>query len=112
MAIEYKGVTIAYARSQETLARLQQDAGRVINSLLLGKTNNVSTVTLTANSATTTITDPRITYASFIGLMATTANAATATANVYVSARGDGTATLTHANNAQTDRTFILLIVG
>ena len=112
MAIDYKGVTIAQARSQAELARLQQESGRVINSLLLGKTNNVSSVTLTANSATTTVTDPRLTYASFIGLMPATANAAVATANVYVSARGDGTATLTHANNAQADRTFILLIVG
>lgn len=112
MAINFKGVTIWQPKSVEALGQAQQDAGRVINSLLLGKTNNVSTVTLTANSATTTITDPRLTYASFIGLMATTANAATATGNVYVSARGDGTATLTHTNNAQADRTFILLIVG
>ena len=112
MAIEYKGVTIAQARSQEALAKLQQDSGRVINSLLLGKTNNVTEVTLTDNSATTVISDPRLTYASFIGLTPTTANAAAATANVYVSARGDGTATLTHTNNAQTDRTFAMLIVG
>lgn len=112
MAIEYKGVTIAQARSQAEIARMQQDSGRVINSLLLGKTNNVSTVTLTANSATTSITDPRITYASYIGLMPTTANGAAAMTNVYVSARGDGAATLTHTNNAQVDRTFIMLIVG
>ena len=112
MAIEYKGVPLARAKSLEAVAGLQQDSARVINSLLLGKTNNVSSITLTANSATTTITDPRLTYASFIGLTATTANAAVATANVYVSARGDGTATLTHTNNAQTDRTFAMLIVG
>ena len=112
MAIEYKGLPLARPQSLEAVAGLQQDAARVINSLLLGKTNNVTSVTLTENSATTTITDPRLTYASFIGLMPTTANAAAATANVYVSARGDGTATLTHTNNAQTDRAFIMLIVG
>ena len=112
MAIEYKGVPLARAQSLEALSGLQQDSARVINSLLLGKTNNVSSITLTENSATTTITDPRLTYASFIGLTPTTANAAVATANVYVSARGDGTATLTHTNNAQTDRAFIILIVG
>lgn len=110
--VDYKGVLVAQGRTQPEIARLQQEAAKVINSLLLGKTNNVTSVTLTANSATTTITDTRITFASFIGLTPATANAATATANVYVSARGDGTATLTHANNAQADRTFIMLIVG
>lgn len=110
--VDFKGVTIGQGRSLADVARLQQDSARVINSLLLGKSNNVSSVTLTASSATTTVTDPRLTFASYIGLMPTTANAATATANVYVSARGDGTATLTHTNNAQVDRTFLMLIVG
>lgn len=91
---------------------------RAINSLLQGKLNSVTTVTLTAGAATTTLTDARITTNSFIGFMPTTANAAAALANLYVSNRmtsnGNvaGNATLTHANNAQTDRTFIVLIIG
>lgn len=91
---------------------------RSINSVLQGKLNAVSTVTLTANSATTTLTDDRITPNSFIGFMPTTANAAAALTNLYVSNRIStngttiGNATLTHANNAQTDRTFTILIIG
>ena len=91
---------------------------RAINGLLQGKMNAVTTVTLTANSATTTLTDDRITPKSFIGFMPTTANAAAALANLYVSNRMStngtviGNATLTHANNAQTDRTFTVLIIG
>lgn len=91
---------------------------RAINGLLQGKMNAVTTVTLTANSATTTLTDDRITPKSFIGFMPETANAAAALANLYVSNRMStngtviGNATLTHANNAQTDRTFTVLIIG
>lgn len=91
---------------------------KVINALMQGKMNAVTTVTLTANAATTTLTDARITINSFIGFMPTTANAAAAIATLYVSNRMtsngtvSGNATLTHANNAQTDRTFIVLIIG
>jgi hypothetical protein len=40
--------------------------------------------------------------------MPTTANAAAEIGNgtIYVSSRGKQTATITHANNSQTDRTF------
>lgn len=91
---------------------------RTVNLLLQGKLNAVTTVTLTANTTTTTITDARITSSSFIGFMPKTANAAAALANLYVSAQMGsngtvaGSATLTHANNAQTDRTFNVLIIG
>lgn len=64
------------------------------------------TVTLTASATTTTVTDKSITSESVIALMPTTANAAAALGTTYVSARSKGSFTLTHANNAQTDRTF------
>lgn len=83
-----------------------------INGLLAGKTNNVTTVTLTANSATTTLTDSRIGGGSFIGFSPTTSNGAAGMTALYVSAKAKGSATLTHANNAQTDRTYDVLIVG
>ena len=85
---------------------------QAINSLIGGKSDNVGTFTLAAGAASTTVTDNRFESNQVPLWMPTTANAATATANVYVSARAKGSFTLTHANNAQTDRTFLYIRVG
>lgn len=92
---------------------------RTLNGVLQGKLNALGTVTLGAGVATTTFSDPRITSNSFLGFMPTTANAAAALSTLYVtnttSATGSqttGSATLNHANNAQVDRTFKVLIIG
>lgn len=92
----------------------RQRIAQTINLILQGKINAVGTLTLTANAATTTLTDSRIGPKSFIGWSPTTANAAAEikAGGFYISARGQGTATLTHANNAQTDRTFVIAIFG
>lgn len=84
----------------------------VVNGVLAGKTNNTGTVTLTANAASTVVSDFRATSQSVIVLMPTTANAAAAIATTYVSSRGSKTFTLTHANNAQADKTFGYAVVG
>ena len=83
-----------------------------VNNMLQGKLLCTGTKTLTANAATTTLTDSRIGANSFISFMPTTANAAAALGGLYVSARADGSATLTHANNAQADKTFTYLVIG
>lgn len=83
-----------------------------INRVLQGKTNTTGTVTLTANQATTAVTDLRAGPDSHISFTPTTANAAAALAGMYVSSRGNETFTLTHANNAQTDRTFTYSVTG
>lgn len=83
-----------------------------INNILRGKLNNGGTVTLTANSATTTLTDIRIGTESVILLQPTTANASTALANVYFGTPGNGTVTITHTNNAQTDRSFRYSVIS
>jgi hypothetical protein len=83
-----------------------------VNLIMQGKLNATGTVTLTANSATTVLQDPRLSASSFIGFMAQTANAAAALGGLYVTAQGGGTATLNHANNAQSDKTFTYLIIG
>jgi len=79
-----------------------------------GKTNNVIIVTLRSNEATTTITDVRLSPASFLGFMPETANAATALATTYVADtnRLSGSVVINHANNAQTDKTFRVILVG
>jgi len=91
---------------------------RTINGVMQGKTNNTGTVTLTASSATTTVTEAsnRIGEETVILFMPTTANAATefGAGSMYVSSRSvaNNTFTITHANNAQVDRTFYYVLVG
>lgn len=81
----------------------------VVNQMLDGATNAIGTVTLTDSSATTTLTDRRIGTDSRILFMPTTSNAKDE-GTPYVTARGEGTCTLNHANNAQTDRTYEYVI--
>jgi hypothetical protein len=74
------------------------------------------TVTLTANVASTTVTDERLSYYSAVVFDPMTANAAAelAAGTLYVTQtnRGTGSWVLTHANNAQTDRTYRMAIIG
>lgn len=90
------------------------DLRRIIETvqmLLRGKMNAVTSVTLAANSATTTLTDSRLGGTSFVGLAPTTANAK-AEGTPWVSAKAKGSCTLNHANNAQVDRAYDVLIIG
>ena len=84
----------------------------VVRGIMDGKINAIGTVTLTASSATTTLTDIRVGPDTVILFMPTTANAAGALSGLYVSARTEGSATLTHANNAQSDKTFDYALLG
>jgi hypothetical protein len=91
----------------------------VVNRINSGKLNAVYRVadadfTLTANAASTTLTDPRLTAFSFVGFMPMTANAAAALATTYVTSANmnNGSWVVSHANNAQGDKTFRLLILG
>lgn len=86
----------------------------VVRGLMIGRANIAADLTLTANQSSTVITDPRLHSRSIILPMPTTANAAAeiAAGTMWVSAQGDGTATITHASNAQTDRTFRIGILG
>lgn len=85
-----------------------------INQMADGRSNAFGTVTLTANQATSTLTDNRIGTDTVITFMPTTANAAAeiGAGTLYVSAVTSGSATLTHANNAQADRTFSYALQG
>lgn len=95
-------------RLREWLRRLSV----VLQSALQGKLNCVGSVTLTVNQATTTLADARIGPESAILFMPTTLNAAAGLTALYVSARGKETATLTHANNAQADRSYDYAVIG
>jgi hypothetical protein len=89
---------------------------RVGKGVMQGKTNNTGTFTLTANSATTTLTFAagRVGADTVILWQPTTSNAAGALSGLYESARSvaNSTITLTHANNAQNDKTFKYILVG
>lgn len=91
-----------------------RQAATVINNMLVGSLNVSDTVTLTANAASTTVTDARCSFQTGVVLIPTTANAAAAIATTYISetSRVNGSFVLTHANNAQTDRTFRYVLMG
>ena len=83
-----------------------------INLLIDGQSNAIGELTLTANAASTVIADLRVGINARILLMPTTANAAAALTTTYIGTVGKQTFTVTHANDAQTDKTFKYSIVG
>lgn len=94
---------------QQTLVYL---IAETINKILGGRANNVGTVTLAAGGTSTVVMDNLFESAMAAMLVPTTANAAVALATTYVSARDNGTFTLTHANTATIDRTFLYVRWG
>lgn len=89
---------------------------QALNSMLRGHLNTGGLFTLTANAASSTMTDDRLSVDSTVILIPTTANAAAELGNgtLYMSETGrvNGSITITHANNAQTDRTYRICIIG
>ena len=66
-----------------------------LNNTINGKLNSTGTITLTASATSTTLTDAR-----------------TALNGLHVSARADGSATLTHASSGNTDQNLSYCIIG
>jgi hypothetical protein len=91
---------------------------RAIIQLGQGRLNCVGQVTLTAGATTTVVTVGVSKAAVNVGsdcevtLSPRTANAAAALSTTFVSSVGQGTFTITHANNGQTDRTFGWIAAG
>lgn len=83
-----------------------------IQQLYAGRSNANGVCTLAAGATSTVVTAPNCAAGSSVFLFQKTANAAAALATTYVSAVGQQTFTLTHANNAQTDRTFFYVCIG
>ena len=81
-----------------------------------GKLDCVGTVTLTANAATTVLADTRLSPESVVHFDPKTANAATelygATMYVLTANRGNASWTITHANDANADKTFQYTVIG
>jgi hypothetical protein len=85
-----------------------------INQLCQGRNNATGTVTLTASAATTVVQAPNCATGAAPGLTALTANAAAEFKNgtIYVSTIANGSFTITHANNGQTDRNYTWTAIG
>jgi len=91
-----------------------REIGNAFRNIFQGRLDWTDEVTLTANQATSVITDLRATINSLVLFSPSTANAAAeqAAGAMYVSTYASGSFTITHANNAQTDRTFRYLVVN
>lgn len=83
----------------------------VLNNMMIGKTNNTGSFTVTANAVSTTVIDDKVSPNSVITLMPTTANAAAGLTATYITP-GEDQFVVTHANNAQSDRTYKYVITG
>jgi hypothetical protein len=83
-----------------------------IQSLYNGRSNATGTVTLAANAATTTVSAVNCAPQSAVFLFQKTANGAAALATTFISAVGKQSFTISHANNAQTDRSFFFVCLG
>lgn len=84
-----------------------------INELTQGRSNAHGTFTLTTSTSTTAVTNANCSSASCVKITPTTANAAAEIGNgtLYITA-ANGSFTVTHASNAQTDRSFTYAIQG
>ena len=88
----------------------------VVQQMRKGKLEVVTTLTLTANVTTTTLAFKGLSPQSVVVFDPKTANAAAelygGTMYVLTAGRGNDSWTITHANNAQTDRTFQVAVIG
>lgn len=103
-------VVLQYPDGEEHRLRIAY----TINEMLTGRCNNVGSFTLDASVATTTVTDNLFAIDQIVIWTPTTANAAAeyAAGGMYLSDRSNGSFEITHANNAQTDRTFVYARIG
>lgn len=103
------------------LAPEESNIWRIVQAIIQltqGRSNAVGEVTLRANQATTVVTKSvhraavNVSADSEVFLTPRTANAAAAVPTTYISAVGQGTFTITHANNAQVDKTYGFVAIG
>lgn len=99
-----------------TLAPFGQDPraiSEVVNGIMNGKTNNTGTITLTQSATSTTLNDRRISGDSVILFMPLNDHAADELAHghMYVSSRGQATATITHGSHTH-EMQFAYVVIG
>ena len=91
-----------------------REVSSAVNLLLEGKLKSTGSFTLTASATSTTVTDLRAGRSSVVLYTPITANASAEVGNgtIYISARNKQNFVITHANNGQTDRNFIYVVIG
>jgi hypothetical protein len=89
----------------------QRAVAEIVNGMMDGKTNNTGSITLRQSQTTTTITDARISRDSVILFMPLNNRAAQEISTIYISARTNGSATITHGSH-NFDMTFGYAVVG
>ena len=95
----------------------EKDIGRIVRAvieLITGRANNVVDVTLTPNAGSTTVNFVNCSVACGPIPIPLNAHAAAEIGNgtLYISSITNGAFTITHANNAQTDRNFRFICAG
>jgi len=87
---------------------------QTISQLIQGRSNALVEASLTANAASTTVTAPNCGTGSAPIAVPVTAHAAAeiGAGTMYISTISNGSFVVTHANNAQTDRTFRFVTIG
>ena len=92
-----------------------EEAAPLLQQVREGKLDAVAELTLEENVATTVLTDNRLAFDTAIIAVPATQNAALelygGTMWIDLANRLPGSATINHANNAQTDRTFQFVLI-
>jgi len=83
----------------------------VVNRTIDGGLNSTGSVTLTTSSSTTVVADARAGENSVITFMPKSANAAAELTALFISARTNGSFTITH-NSSGTSRQYEYIIIG
>tara|TARA_R110000744_G_scaffold96403_3_gene186307 strand:- start:4533 stop:4847 length:315 start_codon:yes stop_codon:yes gene_type:complete len=83
----------------------------VVNRTIDGGLNSTGSVTLTTSSSTTVVADARVSGNSIILFMPLSSNSSAELSALYVSARSNGSFTITH-NSSGTTRAFGYVIIG
>ena len=83
-----------------------------IQQLYAGRSNAAGTVTLAPGASSTVVNPPNCAPQSAVFLFPKTANAAAALATTFINSVGKQSFTISHANNAQTDRSFFYVCLG
>lgn len=105
----FPGVPEYMAREDEH----RRQIARVLNSTRQGKVNATLDITLRVNQITTTVTDARVGYTSWLGFMGLTeAGAGAIGRGIWVTALKSGSCVLNHQASAETDQDIRLLIMG
>jgi len=101
--------------SGPTLSAEERDPARIVRAvrqLAEGRSNAVGAFTLTAGAASTVVTAPTCGAGSSVLVFPANAAAELGNGTMYIGTVANSSFTVTHANNGQTDRTFMYAALG